>query len=218
MRNSLPYQPILLRLIHAASALLAISAIASGFWVYNTYDRRLGSLPLPKLGDIQGIHGTIALSFLLVLPLIVLYSFYIGYRRLPQDLSQFHQIGKPLWWIALHRLANLTMLLAATFAVVTGRMMKEEWLPAGELGKPWYLAHLAVWVVMLISLALHLLLGAKVGGAPLLLSMLNWKTQRTDRPNAWLQGLKINHSAALRAAEIFIISGIAIAFLAPLFG
>jgi hypothetical protein len=31
------------------------------------------------------------------------------------------------------------MLFAATLAVVTGRMMKEEWLPAGEVHHSWYL-------------------------------------------------------------------------------
>lgn len=217
---SRPYQPVLLRLLHGISALLTILALATGFWVYSTYDRRWGSLPLPQLPDIQGIHGTVALTFLLSFLLLALYSFHIGYRRLAQDtsLAQLKQPGKPAWWVGLHHIANTLMLLSATFAVITGRMMKEEWLPAGQLNQFWYLAHLTAWVVMLASLALHLLLGAKVGGAPLILSMLSWKMQRTDRPKAWLQGLKINPSAALKVTEIIVISGIAIAFLAPLLG
>jgi hypothetical protein len=55
-----PYQPVLLRILHGVAALLVVLALITGFWVYNTYDKRWGSLPLPSLGDIQGIHGTIA--------------------------------------------------------------------------------------------------------------------------------------------------------------
>jgi hypothetical protein len=54
---------------------------------------------------------------------------------------------------------------------LTGRMMKEEWLTAGEIHRQWHLAHLVSWVCVFISLALHLLMGAKVGGVPLLVSV-----------------------------------------------
>lgn len=76
---SSPYQPALLRILHGAAAGLAILAVISGFWVYNTYDKRWGRMALPDLGDIQGIHGTIALTFLLILPVFALYSFHLGY-------------------------------------------------------------------------------------------------------------------------------------------
>jgi uncharacterized iron-regulated membrane protein len=85
MAQSYPYQPILLRVLHGAAALLTVLALISGFWVYNTYDKRWGSLALPTLGDIQGIHGTITLTFLLLLPFFALYSFRLGYRRLVQE-------------------------------------------------------------------------------------------------------------------------------------
>ena len=125
MSQSKFYQPILLRLLHGTSALLTILALISGFWVYSTYDKRWGSLPLPQMPDIQGIHGTIALTFLLSFPFLAFYSFHIGYRRLIQDdsLSQLKQLDKPAWWVSLHRIANTLMLLAATFAVGTGRML-----------------------------------------------------------------------------------------------
>jgi hypothetical protein len=127
MPNTSPYQPALLRILHGAAAVLTISALVSGFWVYNTYDKRWGRLALPTLEDIQGIHGTIALTFLLFLPIFALYSLRIGYRRLVQEqsFSQLSQVGKPVWWISLHRFANTLMLIAATFSVITGRMMKE---------------------------------------------------------------------------------------------
>ncbi len=215
-----PYQPVSLRISHGISAVLLISALISGFLIYNTYDKRWGSLPLPTIGDIQGIHGTIALAFLLFLPVFALYSFHIGYRRLveEQSFSQLKQFGEPIWWISVHRFANTLMLLAATFAVVTGRMMKEEWLPAGEIHHQWYLAHLAAWVCVFMSLALHLLMGAKVGGVPLLVSMFNWKIRGEDTLLAWNQGAKIKHSSlVLKVLEGIVIGGIIVAFLLPVF-
>ncbi|PSM46709.1 cytochrome B [Chroococcidiopsis sp. CCALA 051] len=220
MPQSSPYQPALLRILHGIAALLVLLALISGFLVYNTYDKRWGSLALPTLGDIQGIHGTIALTFLLFLPLFVLYSFHLGYRRLLQEqsFSQLKQFGKPVWWISLHRLANTLMLLAVTFAVVTGRMMKEEWLPAGEIHHQWYLAHLVAWICVFASLALHLLIGIKVGGVPLLVSMFDWKIRDEDTPRFWLQGIKIKHSSLiLKVIESVAIGGIMMAFILPVF-
>ena len=215
-----PYQPFLLRILHGVAAVLLVLALISGFLIYNTYDKRWGSLTLPTIGDIQGIHGTIALMFLLFLSVFALYSFHIGYRRLveEQSFSQLKHFGKPVWWISVHRFANTLMLLAATFAVVTGRMMKEEWLPAGEIHRQWYLAHLAAWVCVFISLALHLLMGAKVGGVPLLVSMFNWKIRGEDTLLSWHQGVKINHSSlVLKVLESIVIGGIIMAFLLPVF-
>lgn len=187
MARSTPYQPFLLRVLHGISGFLAIAAIVTGFWVYSTYDGRFGKLALPKLGDIQGIHGTLALFFLIILPFFAIYSFHAGARRLiqPNTVQQLGQIGKPIWWITLHRIANTLMLLAATLAVVTGRMMKEAWLPAGELNHVWYLAHLVGWLVMVVALLLHLLMSAKVGGLPLLLSMLRVYYRPDDSPVHW---------------------------------
>jgi len=215
-----PYQPVLLRILHGVAAVLLVLALISGFLIYNTYDKRWGSFALPTIGDIQGTHGTIALTFLLFLPVFALYSFHIGYRRLVQEqsFSQLKQFGKPVWWISLHRFANTLMLLAATFAVVTGRMMKEEWLPAGEINRQWYLAHLVAWVCVFVSLALHLLMGAKVGGVPLLVSMFNWQTRGEDTPLSWLEGGKIKHSSlVLKVLEGIVIGGIMMAFLLPVF-
>ncbi len=213
-----PYQPILLRILHGGAALLLVLSLISGFLIYNTYDQRWGSLALPQLSDIQGIHGTIALTFLLLLPAFALYSFHVGYRRLIQEQSfrQLKQLNQPVWWISLHRFANTLMLLAATFAVITGRMMKEEWLPAGEINHQWYLAHLVAWLGVFISLALHLLMGAKVGGSPLLISMFNWKVRSEDKLFHSIQEATIQHSnLILEIVEVIVIGGIIVAFLLP---
>jgi len=220
MSHTHPYQPVLLRILHGVAAVLVILALISGFLIYNTYDKRWGGFALPTIGNIQGIHGTIALIFLLFIPVFALYSFHIGYRRLVQEqsFSQLKQLGKPVWWTSVHRFANTLMLLAVTFAVVTGRMMKEEWLPAGEIYHQWYLAHLMAWVSVFISLALHLLMGAKVGGVPLLVSMFSWKIRDEDTPLSWLRGVKIKHSSlVLKVLEAMVIGGIIMAFILPVF-
>lgn len=220
MSQSKPYQPVLLRILHGAVMVLVILALITGFWVYNTYDKRWGSLALPTLADIQGIHGTIALTFLLVLPFFALYSFHLGQTRLIQanTWNQLTQVGKPIWWITLQRFANTLMLLAVTFAVITGRMMKEEWLPAGDINRQWYLAHLIAWLCVLVSLAVHLLLGAKVGGVPLLQSMFSWQMRTGDIPKAWLRGIQWNYAnSSLKIIEIVVIGGILLAFILPAF-
>jgi hypothetical protein len=156
----------------------------------------------------------------LLLPVFALYSFHVGYRRLAQEqfFSQLQQLGRPVWWVSIHRLANTVMLLAVTFAVVTGRMMNEEWLPAGEVNHAWYLAHLCAWVCVFVSLALHLLLGAKVGGMPLLILMVSWRVLNEDTPRFWLRGLRFNHSnLILKIIEVIVIGGIITAFILPVF-
>lgn len=215
-----PYQPVLLRSLHGVASGLLVLALISGFLVYNTYDKRWGSIPLPSLGDIQGVHGTIALTFLLVLPVFALYSFRIGHHRLVQEqsLGQLNQVGQPVWWVAVHRVANTIMLLAATVAVITGRMMKEEWLPAGEINRVWYIAHLVAWGLVLLSVAFHVLMGAKVGGVPLLVSMFNWTVRSDDKPLAEIKTAKVKRSSlVLKVLEVIVVGGIILAFLLPAF-
>ncbi|MCC5615608.1 cytochrome b/b6 domain-containing protein, partial [Nostoc sp. CHAB 5836] len=189
-----------------------------------------------QIADIQGIHGTFALCFLLVLPTFALYSFHAGQKRLPQSdfLQQLTQVGKPIWWVSLQRLANTLMLIAAVLAVNSGRMMKEEWLPTGQFYHIWYYLHLGAWVVMVCCVAIHLLMSTKVGGAPLLLSMFSWKFRPEDSPGqwsnrfrAWLTTLQANFGAGinnlmqnnfpLRIIEVIVLSGIVTAFVLPIF-
>lgn len=218
MSRTAPYQPVLLRLLHSAIALLVFGSLITGFMVYDRYDKRFGTLNLPIIRDTQGIHGTIALAFLCLLPLFAIYCFHIGDRRLIQkeSLKQLQEVGKPIWWISLQRFANSLLLLSATFAVITGRMMQEEWLPTGEFNHVWYIGHLIAWLLMIVSIAIHLLMSAKVGGLPLLLSIYNWKIRPEDMPKFWLRGFKIKPSTTfLFIFEVLVIGGIAIAFILP---
>ncbi|MBU7584957.1 MAG: cytochrome b/b6 domain-containing protein [Nostoc sp. TH1S01] len=236
MSRSVPYQPLWLRLLHGVSGILAIAAIITGFLVYNTYDGRFGKISLPKLGDIQGIHGTFALFFLIILPAFAIYSFHAGNRRLIQANSweQLNQVGKPIWWVSVQRLANTLMLVASVFSVISGRMMKEEWLPAGEINHNWYTLHLIAWCVIVGCLAIHLLMSIKVGGVPLLLSMFSWQVRPEDSPNQWVTryrtwwsslqtnfGERVNqlldNNLSLRIIEAFVLIGVIVAFLLPLF-
>lgn len=230
---SRPYQPFLLRVLHGFTGLFLIAAILTAFWTYDTYDGRWGRIPLPTYQDIEGIHGTFGLWTLLVFPALVIYAFHRGQKRLvqPDSLDKLARIGKPIWWYTLNRVVNTVALLALTFAVFSGKMMDETWLPKGELTHSWYYAHLVSWVVMVSTIALHLLMNAKVGGAPLLVSMLTWQFRDKDSPAFWLAHLSqwwsgvqqgawarwFQPMTALLALEIGILASIVAAWIIPLF-
>ncbi|HYW19428.1 MAG TPA: cytochrome b/b6 domain-containing protein [Nodularia sp. (in: cyanobacteria)] len=236
MSRSAPYQPLLLRILHGISGILVITAIITGFLVYNTFDLRFGKIPIPKIDPIQDIHGTVGLFFLLLLPAFALYSFHAGEKRLlqPDSIQKLTQVGKPIWWVSLQRIVNTLMLIASVLVVISGRMMKEEWLPIGELDHIWYYFHLIAWVIMVCCLAIHLLMSAKVGGAPLLLTMLSGKFRPEDSPRNWYSRLRIwlgnvSHNFTpginqliqsnfyLRIIEVVLLVGIIAAFVLPLF-
>jgi hypothetical protein len=236
MNRSAPYQPLIFRILHGINGILVIGAIISGFLVYNTFDKRFGYIPIPKINPIQDIHGTLAVSFLILLPFFAVYSFHAGKRRLlqPDSIQNLTQFGRPIWWVSLQRLVNTKMLLAGVLAVVSGRMMKEEWLPTGELDHVWYYAHLIAWLIMICCLAIHVLMSAKVGGVPLLLSIVSWKFRVEDSPVNWYSRFwdwfanfshnireEINQfiagSLLLKIIEVIVLGGIITAFILPLF-
>lgn len=187
-----PYQPLLLRLLHGLNSLFALGAVFTAFWTYNTYDGRWGRVPLPRFPEIEGIHGTFGLWTLLLLPVFVWYSFHRGQKRLiqPDSFQNLTRLNQPMGWYSLHRITNTGILLALTFAVFTGKMMDETWLPKGELHHVWYSMHLLSWLIVTVGIALHLLMGAKVGGVPLLLSMLSWRWRSKDSPAHWIRHIQ----------------------------
>lgn len=191
VKFSQPYQPFLLRIVHGLTGLFTIAAIITAYWTYDVYDGRWGSIPLPKFMEIEGIHGTFGLWTLLIFPLFAIYAFNKGKKRLIQSnvLNKLSKFSTPIWWYNLHRLVNTLSLLAVTFAVFSGKMMDEKWLPQGELDRGWYYAHLISWIVLVTCIALHLLMIIKVGGLPLILSMLNFKFRSQDSPTLWRKNL-----------------------------
>lgn len=183
MPESRPYQPLMLRLLHGLNAAIALLAMGTAFLVYNTYDGRFGKVPVPRIADIIGIHGTFGKLLILgVMPAFALYSFHKGQKRLiqPDSLGKLTQFGKPIWWYSLHRIVNTLMLLSLTFSIASGSMVKEEWLPAGELTHIWYYLHFSGWVILVLCLAMHLLMSTKIGGLPLILSMFDFKKPKEN--------------------------------------
>lgn len=188
-----PYQPLILRLLHGITALIVISAAIAGFLVYDSWDGRFGSLGLTvKNRDLIDIHGTIAFFLLPILILLTIYSIRVGHRRLIQadSFNKLKEVGQPIWWYTLQRFANTLMLIAALFALLSGKFQDENWLPQGQLNHSWYYAHLIAWCGVVIALALHLLMGVKVGGIPLLLSMFDAQFRPDDNPKLWLEKIK----------------------------
>ena len=233
MKLSQPYQPLLFRILHGLIGLFVLCAIGTAFWTYDTYDGRWGRIPLPRFEAIESIHGTFGLYVLLLFPLFALYAFHRGQQRLIQQdsLTKLIQIGKPIWWYTLHRLTNTIVILALTFALFSGKMMDEKWLPNGELNHTWYYIHLISWVTMVLCVALHLLMVVRVGGRALLISMLNWQYRERDRPTLWLGHFLnwwndlqlvavanwLQSASTLKVLEAIVLFSIAAAWIIPLF-
>lgn len=227
-----PYQPFLLRILHGLTGLFVIAAILTAFWTYDVYDGRWGRIPLPELKEIEGIHGTFGLYALLVFPLFAVYAFHRGHKRLiqPDSVAKLGQLGKPIGWYTLHRAINTLILLALTFAVFSGKMMDETWLPRGELDHNWYYAHLVSWVVMVVCIGLHLLMSAKVGGIPLLLSIFSYQFRPQDSPGLWRENILqwwegwrltltkewLKLSFPLKILEVVVLMSIAAAWIVSL--
>lgn len=229
MKSSQPYQPLLLRILHGLTGLFLIAAILTAFWTYNTFDGRWGRISLPYYPEIEGVHGTFGLFTLLVFPVFAIYAFHRGQKRLiqPDSLAKLTQVGKPIWWYTLNRITNTVVILALTFALFSGKMMDETWLPNGELNHFWYYAHLIAWLIMVVCIALHLLVNAKVGGMPLLLSMLNWRFRAKDNPALWVNnitawwslplGEKFNWLQSASRLEVVVLMSIVVAWVVSLF-
>ncbi len=192
MPKSRPYQPLPLRILHGGIASLIILALITGVLIYNVYDGRIGKLPILEVPRIMGIHKLFGRLFLFGMPLFALYSFHVGQRRLIQadSLKKLKEVGRPIWWYTLHRIVNTLLLLASTFALVSGRQMDEGWMKTGDLTQVWYTLHLISWLVMFLGLAAHLLMVAKVGGMPLILSIIDFKYRPSDSPAIWTKRIK----------------------------
>ncbi|WP_338430282.1 cytochrome b/b6 domain-containing protein [Synechococcus elongatus] len=225
-------QPFLLRVLHSITGVLLIAAILTAYWTYDTYDGRWGRIPLPKVEAMEGIHGTFGLLTLLIFPAFLIYAVHRGQKRLIQanSLRQLTRIGHPSWWYTLNRWINTSALVLLTFALFSGKMMGEQWLPQGELDHAWYLAHLLSWLLMVVAIVLHIAVNFKVGGVPFLVSMWHWRYQRSESPYFWpsqiAQGwVALRQGTWLRwfqplsglmVLELGILASLAIAWILPL--
>ena len=233
MKPSQPYQPLLLRVLHGLTGLFLIAAVLTAFWTYDTYDGRWGKIPLPYYPEIESLHGTFGLFTLLIFPALVICACHNGQRRLvqPDSLAKLAQVGQPIWWYTLSRITNTLSILAVTFALFSGKMMGETWLPNGELDHRWYYAHLLAWAIVVSCIALHVLMNARVGGSALLMSILNWRFRKSDHPALWsvhilewLLDLRLNRppnwlrsNFTLIALEVFVMISLGAAWIILLF-
>jgi hypothetical protein len=189
MPQTQPYQPLLLRILHAGTSIAVIGCLITGFLVYDSWDGRIFQLGLTtKNRDLIDIHGTFGVILFFIFIGFFLYAITAGKKRLITNNTWSNltaQVGRPVWWVTLQRVANTMILGAAILAVVSGKLQDENWLPNGQLDYWQYYFHLLGWLVMAIAILLHILMGIKVGGVPLLLSMINMQYRPDDSPTLW---------------------------------
>jgi hypothetical protein len=170
-----PYQPSLLRLLHGATAVLALGAWATGLLVYSRFDGRWGRLPLALSGEWIDIHGSVAVVLWPVALLFVLYALTLGRQRLRHP-------------------ANGLALLALVLAVGSGKGMVEDWLEDGELGHVVYTVHLLAWLTLAAAVLAHVGSVWARGGRPMLASMASLKLRARDQPGDWFGQIRSHFS------------------------
>lgn len=166
-----PYQPSLLRLLHGATAVLVPLAWLSGLLLYSNLDGRWGRLPWRIGGDWIDIHGSIGVALLPLAVLLALYALTLGKARLRQA-------------------SNSLPLVALTAAIGSGKLMDEDWLREGTLQHPVYSVHLIAWLLVAISVTVHLGAALVRGGPALLRSMLSLRLRPGDLPGQWWQQIQ----------------------------
>lgn len=189
MPKSRPYQPLIFRLVHAANGLLVLASMATGFWLYNTWDYRFGRLPLPDAGNRWlDIHGQLGEIVSVCFAVFLLYSLFAGRKRLiqPKSLKQLPHLNRPSGQYALLHLINTGLLGMLLLSVVSARqfggaraLLNSEW------DNVWYNLHVFAWASMVVLVIVHVTLSWKAGGIPLLQSMADRRVRPGDSPLRW---------------------------------
>jgi hypothetical protein len=161
-----PYQPSLLRLLHGGTALLVLGCWLSGLIVYSRYDGRWGRLPFTPAGNWIDLHGQSGVLLLLLALPFAAYALSLGRAR-------------------LRRASNAVALAALALAIGSGKLMDEDWLRDGELHHVVYGLHLLAWVLIGLSVLVHLGASLRLGGWPLLASMASPALRKGDLPGDW---------------------------------
>jgi len=165
-----PYQPSLLRLLHAGVALLVPLAWLSGFALLLHHERRRFDLPWQLPGDWVDIHGSVGALLWPIALLFGLYALTLGRARLRQA-------------------ANATALVVLGLAVATGKLMDEDWLRDGELHHLVYKLHVLAWALLALAVIWHTAAALARGGIPLVRSMMALTVRQTDGPRHWPEQL-----------------------------
>ncbi|MEO1593039.1 MAG: cytochrome b/b6 domain-containing protein [Cyanobacteria bacterium J06632_22] len=192
MSRPRPYQTLIFRSLHAGQGSLAILGVLTGYWLLNTWDPHLSHLPLPTAPNrVIDLHDDIGGLFTGALGLFVIYSVWAGRRRLVQSksLKQLAKVGKPIWWYTLHRIVNTSLLLLGGLVVISGEALDDDAMVQG-ISSDWaYGLHVFAWLGIVVLTVLHVLLSLKVGGIPLLRSVVSVKVRPKDWPKYWPQRL-----------------------------
>ncbi len=194
MTKSRPYQPLIFRLVHAANGSLVLASIATGFWLYNTWDHRFGRLPLPEADSRWlDIHHQIGEAVSVFFAVFLLYSLFAGRKRLiqPKSLKQLPHLNRPSGQYALLHLINTGLLGMLLLSMVSARqfggakaLMNSEW------DNVWYNLHVFAWASMVVLVVAHVALSWQAGGVPLLQSMIDRRVKAADSPLQWTQRLQ----------------------------
>jgi hypothetical protein len=86
----------------------------------------------------------------------------------------------------LHQPANAAALIGLALAVVSGKLMQEDWLHTGQLDHFPYHLHLLAWLLISGAVIWHVAAVLQRGGWPLASSMLKLKVRANDGPGRWL--------------------------------
>lgn len=163
---AVPYQPSLLRVLHGATAVLVAIGWITGLLLLGSFDDRWGRLPFTLDGEWIELHGRGGLLLALVLLLFVTYALTLGAGR-------------------LRRFANSLPLLALVLAVGSGLQMESEWLVNHATTPLPYALHLTAWLLLAVSVPIHLIAAVRRGGWPLAVSMLSLRLLPRDGPLHW---------------------------------
>jgi hypothetical protein len=163
---AVPYQPSLLRVLHGATAVLVAIGWITGLLLLGSFDGRWGRLPFPLDGEWIELHGHVGVVLALVLLLFVPYALTLGAGR-------------------LRRFANSLPLMALLLAVGSGLQMESEFLVNHATTPLPYALHLTAWLLLAVSVPLHLIGAVRRGGWPLAASMLTVRVLPHDGPLHW---------------------------------
>jgi hypothetical protein len=161
-----PYQPSLLRVLHGATAVLVAIGWITGLLLLGSFDGRWGRLPFTLDGEWIELHGYVGLVLALVLLLFVPYALTLGAGR-------------------LRRFANSLPLMALLLAVGSGLQMKSDFLVNHATTPLPYALHLLAWLLLAVSVPLHLIGAVRRGGWPLAASMVSLRLLPHDGPLHW---------------------------------